>query len=104
MNLALMSPSAFGPLQLLANVCNSTVPAPCWRGLWFSTPRTATPTAGPRAVRRRCDFWYSSMSDGGAPPSGLALTQRQPTLNFCFRPRAEAGILHHRACAMLWST
>jgi hypothetical protein len=53
MNLALMSPSAFGPLQLFANVCNSTVPAPCWRGLWFSTPRTATPTAGLQHERRR---------------------------------------------------
>jgi hypothetical protein len=29
---------------------------------------------GPRAVRRRRDFWYSSMSDGAAPSSGRAQT------------------------------
>ncbi len=30
------------------------------------------PIPGPRAVRRRRDFWYSSMSDGAAPSSGRA--------------------------------
>ncbi len=42
-------------------------------GYVFAATNTHTP-AGPRAVRRRRDFWYSSMSNGGAPPSGLAQT------------------------------
>ncbi len=37
-----------------------------------SAEREHNSQQGPRAVRRRRDFWYSSMSDGAAPPSGLA--------------------------------
>jgi hypothetical protein len=43
-------------------------------GFVFAATNTHTP-AGTRVVRRRRDFWYSSMSDGVAPPSGLAQTE-----------------------------
>jgi hypothetical protein len=43
-------------------------------GFVFAVANTHT-SAGTRAVRRRRDFWYSSMSDGVAPPSGLAQTE-----------------------------
>jgi hypothetical protein len=45
-------------------------------GLDNASKHTAS---GPRAVRRRRDFWYSSMSDGAAPSSGLAQSLAQAT-------------------------
>jgi hypothetical protein len=41
--------------------------------LYLDATNTTTDPC-PKAVRRRRDFWYSSMSDGAAPPSGRAKT------------------------------
>jgi hypothetical protein len=84
-------PKACGARRRL---CAAPAPrsAPCRRGCLSSAPRTATASAGPRVVRRRCDFWYSSMSAGAAPPSGLALTSLQRTFNFGNGPQAEGRL------------
>jgi hypothetical protein len=40
----------------------------------LAEPRAHTASEGPKAARRRRDFWYSSMSDGAAPLSGRSQT------------------------------
>jgi hypothetical protein len=47
-------------------------------GAGYSWWRRTAASTGPRAARRPCDFWYSSMSAGAVPPSGQAQsTQRE---------------------------
>ena len=41
-------------------------------GCSSSSWRRNAGSTGPRALRRPCDFWYSSMSGGAAPSSGQA--------------------------------
>jgi hypothetical protein len=55
----------------------------CWLWGW----RRNTGASGPRAVWRPSDFWYSSMSAGAAPFSGLARSKHKA--DFELQQRAE---------------
>jgi hypothetical protein len=62
-------------------------------GCSYSAWRKNTGPSGPRAVRRPCDFWYSSMSAGAVPFSGQARSTHQP--DFEFRQRAASALAFH---------
>jgi hypothetical protein len=72
-------------------------------GCSFSSWRRNTGSTGPRTARRRCDFWYSSMSAGAAAYSGLALTSRQRTLNLDNGPETATHLMRCTFLHARWS-
>jgi hypothetical protein len=74
---------------LFASVRNSLAPqcVLARRRLFVFVVAKNTGSTGPRAVRRRCDFWYPSMSAGAAPSSGQARSTRKADFEFQQWPR-----------------